>query len=214
VEKLKPVKLGKNNLSHSESTTYSSTCSDTTDSCSYSIEAIPLTHVRPALKFKCRALIEGFKGHCYTPSSETETRAKSTVSVTLQGQTRSYDCVDEKRAAVQDVLSLVLQQPNVSHRARYRMCGIEKADPRRTTLTWRDDSHEESPLDGLAAGEHAQQPCCHEEVRRIVNRICFNANDARKAAIVDIVARECMQPPGLTEEEVADRVLSVWNDLL
>jgi hypothetical protein len=65
---------------------------------------------------------------------------------------------------------------------------------------------EESLILGVDEG------CCHKEVSQLVNMICIGADEDTKATLCNLVSKECLSPPGMTEEELTFRILSLFNN--
>jgi hypothetical protein len=78
-----------------------------------------------------------------------------------------------------------------------------------------------SILDRNTIHEIDSKGCCHDGVAQLVDLICHsdsNAADAgsetvKRRLIVDKVARACLEPPGMTEEELTEMILAEWNVL-
>lgn len=58
------------------------------------------------------------------------------------------------------------------------------------------------------------QDCCYGEVKKLVDKICFSSDDVLKESITRVVSKECMEPPGMSEEQLSSRILSIYNNSL
>lgn len=57
------------------------------------------------------------------------------------------------------------------------------------------------------------QECCHGVVSQLVQIVCPTIDSESKRRISDKVARACLAPPGMTEEELTSMILMEWNEL-
>jgi len=53
--------------------------------------------------------------------------------------------------------------------------------------------------------------CCYDEVAHLVDLICIGSDSTTKESVTSVVAKECLKPPGMSQEELTVSILAEWN---
>jgi hypothetical protein len=95
------------------------------------------------------------------------------------------------------------EQDPILLREMMKMCGVGSVSLLDASDNLNDNTKEK------------EQGCCHAVVAQLVTLVCRgdagSEDSVKRQMITEKVARVCLEPPGMSEEELTAMILTEWN---